>query len=112
MAMAPDTDGVGKQNSELAAMLGIQGAKTAGEFKAYFLDVFVKRSYRELDQPLGDLPMGSSDFFLNPERGDPYFCKSAKPGFTDLTNSSFFFRVQPLISFPRLLASRLLAKTS
>jgi hypothetical protein len=27
-------------------------------FKAYFLDVFVAHSYKELDQPLGDLPDG------------------------------------------------------
>ena len=47
----------------LAAKIGINDAETAGAFKAYFLDVFVKRAYRELDGPLGDLPDG-----LPPER--------------------------------------------
>ena len=47
-----------KQNTELAAKIGIKDSKTAGAFKAYFLNVFVKRAYRELDGPLGDLPDG------------------------------------------------------
>ena len=49
---------LGKQNSELAAKIGIKDAETADAFKAYFLDIFVKRAYRELDTPLGDLPDG------------------------------------------------------
>jgi glyoxylase-like metal-dependent hydrolase (beta-lactamase superfamily II) len=47
-----------KQNAELAARIGIKDADTAAAFKDYFLDVFVKRAYRELDGPLGDLPDG------------------------------------------------------
>ncbi len=52
------TETIGKQNAELAAKIGIQDAETAEAFKAYFLNVFVKRAYRELDGPLGDLPDG------------------------------------------------------
>jgi cyclase len=44
------------QNAELAANIGVKDAETAAAFKDYFLDVFVKRAYRELDGPLGDLP--------------------------------------------------------
>lgn len=51
-------EAVGKQNPELAAKIGIKDTETAGAFKAYFLDVFVKRAYRELDGQLGDLPDG------------------------------------------------------
>jgi glyoxylase-like metal-dependent hydrolase (beta-lactamase superfamily II) len=51
-------EAVGKQNATLAAKIGITDAETTGAFKAYFLDVFVKRAYRELDGPLGDLPDG------------------------------------------------------
>jgi glyoxylase-like metal-dependent hydrolase (beta-lactamase superfamily II) len=58
MTLDQTTEALGKHNSEFAAMLGIQDANTTGEFKAYFLDVFVTRAYRELDQPLGDLPDG------------------------------------------------------
>jgi cyclase len=47
-----------KQNAELAAKIGVKSAETAAAFKDYFLDVFVKRAYRELDGPLGDLPDG------------------------------------------------------
>jgi len=46
------------QSAELAAKIGIKDAETAVAFKDYFLDVFVKRAYRELDGPLGDLPDG------------------------------------------------------
>jgi glyoxylase-like metal-dependent hydrolase (beta-lactamase superfamily II) len=52
-----------KQNAELATKIGIKDADTAAAFKDYFLDVFVKRAYRELDGSLGDLPDG-----LHPER--------------------------------------------
>jgi glyoxylase-like metal-dependent hydrolase (beta-lactamase superfamily II) len=51
-------ESVGKQNANLAAKIGITDAETAGAFKEYFLDVFVKCAYRELDGPLGDLPDG------------------------------------------------------
>jgi glyoxylase-like metal-dependent hydrolase (beta-lactamase superfamily II) len=47
-----------KQNAGLAAKIGIKDAETAAAFKDYFLDVFMKRAYRELDAPLGDLPDG------------------------------------------------------
>jgi cyclase len=47
-----------KQNAELAAKIGIKDTDTAAAFKDYFLDVFVKRAFRELDGPLGDLPDG------------------------------------------------------
>jgi len=47
-----------KQNAELAAKIGIKDAETATAFKDYFLDVFVKRAYRELEGPLSDLPDG------------------------------------------------------
>ena len=51
-------EALAKTNTELAAKIGIKDAETADTFKAYFLDVFVKRAYRELDGPLGDLPDG------------------------------------------------------
>jgi glyoxylase-like metal-dependent hydrolase (beta-lactamase superfamily II) len=47
-----------KKNSEIAQTLGLYDAQTQAEFKAYFLDVFIARAYRELDQPLSDLPDG------------------------------------------------------
>jgi cyclase len=52
------SDALGKQSGELAAKIGIKDGETAEAFKAYFLDVFAKRAYRELDGPLGDLPDG------------------------------------------------------
>ena len=52
------SEALATQSSELAAKLGIKEAETVDGFKAYFLDVFVKRAYRELDGPLGDLPDG------------------------------------------------------
>lgn len=57
------TETLDKQNAELAAKIGVKDEETAAAFKDYFLDVFVKRAYRELDGPLGDLPDG-----LPPER--------------------------------------------
>jgi cyclase len=51
-------EAVSKLSSELAAKIGIQDAETTEAFKAYFLDVFIRRAYRELDGPLGDLPDG------------------------------------------------------
>ncbi|MGZ4900949.1 MAG: MBL fold metallo-hydrolase [Candidatus Angelobacter sp.] len=58
MSAEQTTEAVGKQNTELAAKIGVKDAETADAFKTYFLDVFVKRAYRELDGPLGDLPDG------------------------------------------------------
>jgi cyclase len=58
MTVAQTTEALDKQNAELAAKIGIKDAETDGAFKDYFLDVFVKRAYRELDGPLGDLPDG------------------------------------------------------
>ena len=49
---------IGSRSKELALMLGISDEQITAEFKAYFLDVFVARAYRELDGPLGDLPDG------------------------------------------------------
>ena len=49
---------IGKQSRELASKLTIEDAQVSMEFKAYFLDVFVARAYKELDHPLGDLPDG------------------------------------------------------
>ena len=43
---------------EFATKLNITDPQKAKEFKAYFLDVFVSRAYRELDGPLSDLPDG------------------------------------------------------
>jgi glyoxylase-like metal-dependent hydrolase (beta-lactamase superfamily II) len=58
MTAEQTTEALDKQNAELAATIGIKDAETATAFKDYFLDVFVKRAYRELDGPLGDLPDG------------------------------------------------------
>jgi glyoxylase-like metal-dependent hydrolase (beta-lactamase superfamily II) len=58
MTLDQTAEALAKQSSDLAAKVGIKDAETADAFKAYFLDVFVKRAYRELDKPLGDLPDG------------------------------------------------------
>jgi hypothetical protein len=58
MTSEQTVEALGKQNAELAAKIGIKDAENAAAFKDYFLDVFVKRAYRELDGPLGDLPDG------------------------------------------------------
>jgi cyclase len=58
MTIERTTEALDKQNTELAAKIGIKDAETATSFKNYFLNVFVKRAYRELDGPLGDLPDG------------------------------------------------------
>jgi len=58
MAVEQTTEALDKQNVELAAKIGIKDPETAAAFKDYFLDVFVKRAYRELDGQLGDLPDG------------------------------------------------------
>ncbi len=46
------------QAASLAAQFGITDPRTASALPAYFLDVFVARSYEEQDHPLGDLPGG------------------------------------------------------
>jgi glyoxylase-like metal-dependent hydrolase (beta-lactamase superfamily II) len=58
MTVEQAAEALAKQNTALAAKIGIKEEQTADAFKAYFLDVFVKRAYRELDGPLGDLPDG------------------------------------------------------
>jgi hypothetical protein len=58
MSADQTAEAVSKQSSELAAKIGIHDAETIEAFKAYFLDVFVKRAYRELGGSLGDLPDG------------------------------------------------------
>jgi cyclase len=52
------TESLGKQSGDLAAFVGVKDANGVEAFKGYFLDVFVKRAFRELDAPLGDLPDG------------------------------------------------------
>jgi glyoxylase-like metal-dependent hydrolase (beta-lactamase superfamily II) len=54
--LAQAREAIGNQAPELAAMLGIHDPKISAEFKAYFLDVFVSRAWRELDAPLGNEP--------------------------------------------------------
>jgi cyclase len=39
--------------AELASIVGVTDVK---EFRAYFLDIFVKRAYQEMDHPLPDTP--------------------------------------------------------
>jgi glyoxylase-like metal-dependent hydrolase (beta-lactamase superfamily II) len=63
MTIEQTAEALNRQSAELAAKIGLKDAETAAAFKDYFLDVFVKRAYRELDGSLGDLPDG-----LPPER--------------------------------------------
>ena len=49
---------IGSQSNELASIIGVTDENMAAEFRAYFLDIFVSRAYRELDAPLSDLPDG------------------------------------------------------
>jgi cyclase len=58
MTAEQTTEALDKQSADLAAKIGINDPDPAAAFKDYFLDVFVKRAYRELDGPLGDLPDG------------------------------------------------------
>lgn len=58
MTVEQTAEAVSKQGAVLAAKIGIQDPETTEAFKAYFLDVFVKRAYRELNGSLGDLPDG------------------------------------------------------
>lgn len=43
--------------AELAALVDITDKQATEEFKAYFLNVFVARAYKELQHPLGDSPI-------------------------------------------------------
>lgn len=47
---------IGKKEADLAAIIGINDPKLLPAFKPYFLDVFLRRAYQELDHPLSDLP--------------------------------------------------------
>jgi glyoxylase-like metal-dependent hydrolase (beta-lactamase superfamily II) len=51
-------ESTGKQAKELASQIGISDDSLVAEFKAYFLDTFVSRAYRELNGPLPDSPDG------------------------------------------------------
>jgi glyoxylase-like metal-dependent hydrolase (beta-lactamase superfamily II) len=51
-------DAINEESGILAQNLGISDPQMIQEFKAYFLNVFATRAFRELDQPLGDLPDG------------------------------------------------------
>ena len=63
MTVEQTLEAVEKRNPDLAAKIGVKDAETASAFKAYFLYVFVKRAYRELDGAPGEQPDG-----LPPER--------------------------------------------
>jgi cyclase len=58
MTAEQTTEALDKQSADLVAKIGIADPDTAAAVKDYLLDVFVKRAYRELDGPLGDLPDG------------------------------------------------------
>jgi glyoxylase-like metal-dependent hydrolase (beta-lactamase superfamily II) len=49
-------DSVGKRASELAAIAELTDPRKLPAFRAYFLDVFVRRAWRELEHPLTDSP--------------------------------------------------------
>jgi len=49
-------EAVGKEEVELAAIIGVNDPKLLPAFKPYFLDIFLRRAYQELDHPLTDLP--------------------------------------------------------
>jgi len=49
-------EAVGKNERELAAMIGLTDASLLPAFKPFFLEVFVRRAYQELDHPLTDFP--------------------------------------------------------
>lgn len=58
MAADQAAEALDKQSADFAAMVGVKEAGGVEAFKGYFFDVFVKRAYRELNGPLGDLPDG------------------------------------------------------
>ena len=49
-------EAIGKNERELAAMIGVTDAGLLPSFKPFFLEVFVRRAYQELDHPLTDFP--------------------------------------------------------
>ena len=49
-------ESIGKNEAELAAIIGVNDSKLLPAFKPYFLDVFLRRAYEELDHPLTDFP--------------------------------------------------------
>lgn len=56
MTLEQTVEAIGNQSSQLAGILGITDEQKLKEFRAYFLNVFVTRAYKELDHPLGDSP--------------------------------------------------------
>jgi len=54
--LAATIDSAGKRAGELAAIVGITDPRKLPAFRAYFLDVFVRRAWQELEHPLGDSP--------------------------------------------------------
>ncbi len=48
-------EAIGKKETELAAIIGVNDAKLLPAFRPYFLDVFLRRAYQELDHALNDL---------------------------------------------------------
>jgi cyclase len=53
-------EALGKKEAELAALIGITDSKLLPAFQPFFLEVFVRRAYQELDHPLTDFPPDSS----------------------------------------------------
>jgi glyoxylase-like metal-dependent hydrolase (beta-lactamase superfamily II) len=49
-------EAIGKNDKELAAIIGVTDASLLPAFKPFFLEVFVRRAYQELDHPLTDFP--------------------------------------------------------
>jgi glyoxylase-like metal-dependent hydrolase (beta-lactamase superfamily II) len=49
-------DSVGRRAGELAAIAELTDPRKLPAFRAYFLDVFVRRAWQELEHPLGDSP--------------------------------------------------------
>jgi cyclase len=51
-------DSIRARAAQLSGLVGIVDPRTVAAFPAYFLDVFVARSFEEQDHPLSDLPSG------------------------------------------------------
>jgi glyoxylase-like metal-dependent hydrolase (beta-lactamase superfamily II) len=49
-------EAIGKNEKELAGIIGVTDASLLPAFKPFFLEVFVRRAYQELDHPLTDFP--------------------------------------------------------
>jgi hypothetical protein len=58
MTLDQNVAAVQNNSRALATIVGITGADDVNAFKGYFLEMFTRRAYRELDGPLGDLPDG------------------------------------------------------